>query len=95
MNSFSHRDVLYLLFRAFPILGTLAFSSQRFIHSCRTSTAGTERYVRNAAVWLLNLEARVPNMNAERLDTSHRQLRRGESITLEGDLGRIMIGMGW
>lgn len=60
-----------------------------------TSTAGTERYVRNAAVWLLNLEARVPNMNAERLDTSHRQLRRGESITLEGDLGRIMIGMGW
>jgi stress response protein SCP2 len=60
-----------------------------------TNTAGTERYVRNAAVWLLNLEARVPTMNVERLDVAHRQLRRGESMTLEGDLGRIMIGMGW
>eukprot|EP01099_Mayorella_cantabrigiensis_P002150 TRINITY_DN1944_c1_g1_i1.p1 TRINITY_DN1944_c1_g1~~TRINITY_DN1944_c1_g1_i1.p1 ORF type:complete len:330 (+),score=89.00 TRINITY_DN1944_c1_g1_i1:1136-2125(+) len=59
------------------------------------STAGTERYVLNAAVWVLNLEHKVAQLNAPRTTQEYREMARGEHFELEGEVGKIMMGLGW
>jgi len=59
------------------------------------TAAGTERYVLNAAVWVLNLEQRVAHLNAPRTTQEHREMAPGEHFELEGDIGKIMMGLGW
>eukprot|EP01098_Paradermamoeba_levis_P002041 TRINITY_DN1239_c0_g1_i1.p1 TRINITY_DN1239_c0_g1~~TRINITY_DN1239_c0_g1_i1.p1 ORF type:complete len:738 (-),score=252.05 TRINITY_DN1239_c0_g1_i1:94-2172(-) len=60
-------------------------------------TAGTERYVLNAAVWLLHLEKKVLEVNEGKsvTDTHVEMVAPGEVYLLEGSLGKIMFGLGW
>jgi len=51
--------------------------------------------VRNVAVWLLNVESRVPKLNAEPRALNFSSLERGEHYVLEQGMGKIMLGLGW
>jgi len=61
-----------------------------------SKTPGTERWVRNAAVWLLNLENTVGKLNEGKSD-DYRTLERGMSFAVEESLAaqKITVGMGW
>jgi len=60
------------------------------------TTAGTERYVRNVAVWLLNVERRaLPKLNIEEKAEDFSHLERGQEFTFEAGMGKIKLGLGW